>query len=126
MPRILVVEDDETIREMVATYLRLSGFTVELAVDGIDALTKVRSVQPELIIMDMGIPKLNGWQTTQRLRARKETAQTPIIALTAYALEEDRERAFNVGCDAFESKPIDFTSLIEKIQTLLARSNTPV
>lgn len=123
MARILLVEDDETIREMTATYLSKSGFEVVTAVDGIDALRLVGNARPELILMDMGLPKLNGWQTTQRLRARQETAHIPIIALTAYAMEEDRVRALNVGCSAFASKPIDFLDLLATINTLLARED---
>ena len=122
MTRILVVEDDSLIREMVGVYLTRSGFEVVTAEDGVQALVLVRSVRPDVILMDMGLPKLNGWQTTQRLRMRQETARIPIIALTAYALESDRQRALNVGCDDFEAKPIDFGKLIAKIQTLLVRA----
>ncbi len=122
MTRILVVEDDSLIREMVGVYLTRFGFEVVTAEDGVQALRLVRSVCPDVILMDMGLPKLNGWQTTQRLRMRQETARTPIIALTAYALESDRQRALNVGCDDFEAKPIDFGKLIAKIQTLLTRA----
>ena len=122
MTRILVVEDDSLIREMVGVYLTRFGFEVVTAEDGVQALRLVRSVCPDVILMDMGLPKLNGWQTTQRLRMRQETARTPIIALTAYALESDRQRALNVGCDDFEAKPIDFGKLIAKIQTLLVRA----
>lgn len=125
MTRILVVEDDVAIRDMIAAYLRLSGFHVTTAADGVQALLLVQSAQPELILMDMGLPKLNGWQTTQRLRSRQETRHIPIIALTAYALENDRQHAMHVGCDAFEAKPIDFTSLLATIQSLLDRKATP-
>ncbi|MEI6179508.1 MAG: response regulator [Chloroflexales bacterium] len=122
MTRILVVEDDSLIREMVSVYLTRFGFEVVTAEDGVQALVLVRRVSPDVILMDMGLPKLNGWQTTQRLRMRQETARIPIIALTAYALESDRQRALNVGCDDFEAKPIDFGKLIAKIQTLLVRA----
>jgi two-component system, cell cycle response regulator DivK len=122
MTYILIVEDDPLIREMITTYLTASGFSVHTASDGVQALLMVRTVQPALIVMDMGLPKLNGWQTTQRLRARQDTAQIPIIALTAYALDNDRQRALSVGCDAFETKPIDFASLIATINTLLQRA----
>lgn len=119
MTRILVVEDDHAIREMVTAYLQLSGFEVTTAIDGIQALLQVQRIRPDVILMDMGLPKLNGWQTTQRLRARHDTRTIPIIALTAYALEADRQRALNAGCDAFAAKPIDFTHLLTTIQGLL-------
>jgi CheY-like chemotaxis protein len=124
MAHLLVVEDDLAIRDLVATFLRRSGHTVAVAVDGIQALTIVRVARPDLIVLDMGLPKLNGWQTAQRLRARQETASIPIVALTAYALEEDRKRAIDVGCDAFVAKPIDFNVLITTIDRLLARIGT--
>lgn len=120
MTRILVVEDDLPIRDMITSYLERAGFTVLTATDGIQALLMVQRMQPDLILMDMGLPKLNGWQTTQRLRAREETRHIPIIALTAYALETDRQRALSVGCDAFEAKPIDFLNLIATMNRLLA------
>jgi CheY-like chemotaxis protein len=119
MAQILVVEDDIAIRDMVAAYLQLSGFEVTMAADGIAALLQVQRARPDLILMDMGLPKLNGWQTTQRLRARQETRTIPIVALTAYALESDRQRALNAGCDAFAAKPIDFPGLLTTIQRLL-------
>ncbi len=121
MTRILLVEDDSPIREMIGVYLTRFGFEVVTAEDGVQALMLVRSLRPDMILMDMGLPKLNGWQTTQRLCMRPETARMPIIALTAYALESDRQRALNIGCDAFEAKPIDFGKLLAKIQTLLVR-----
>jgi CheY-like chemotaxis protein len=120
MPCVLVVEDDPEIRELVITYLMQADFEVATAIDGIEALRVVRSVQPAVILMDMGLPKLNGWQTTQRLRARSDTAHIPIIALTAYVLEDERKRAIEIGCDAFEAKPINFESLLNKIRTLIA------
>lgn len=123
--RILVVEDDEAVRKMVTTYLKHADFDVATAADGIDALLNVQQISPDLILMDMGLPKLNGWQTTQRLRARAETAHLPIIALTAYALDEDRERALAIGCDAFEAKPIDFARLLTTIHRLLTSGATP-
>lgn len=119
MACLLLVEDDEAIRSLVASTLTRAGHTVVTANDGIEALLRVRQAPPDLIIMDMGLPKLNGWQTTQRLRARRDSAQIPIIALTAYALDGDRQRALAVGCDAFEAKPIDFTSLLATVERLL-------
>ncbi len=119
MAHILLVEDDRPIREMLESYFTRSGFDVVTAEDGVQALLLGRSTRPDVIVMDMGLPKLNGWQATQRLRARAETAQTPIIALTAYVMDEDRKRALNIGCDAFEPKPINLVSLLDTIHRLL-------
>lgn len=119
MARILVVEDEPMVRDLVMTYLRMAGFEVIAAADGIEALRLAHSGQPDLVLMDMGLPKLNGWQTTHRLRSNPETAHLPIVALTAYALDEDRQRALNVGCNAFLAKPIDFPALLETIQSLI-------
>ncbi|MEI6777852.1 MAG: response regulator [Chloroflexales bacterium] len=119
MAHILLVEDDKPIREMLESYFMRSGFDVITAEDGVQALLLGRSTQPDVIVMDMGLPKLNGWQATQRLRARAETAQIPIIALTAYVMDEDRKRALNIGCDAFEPKPINLVSLLDTIHRLL-------
>lgn len=108
MTRVLIVEDDQNISEMIVLRLSRAGFATVTAADGVQALLVARSARPDLILMDMGLPKLNGWQTTQRLRTREDTANIPIIALTAYALDEDRQRAFTIGCDDFEAKPIQF------------------
>jgi CheY-like chemotaxis protein len=123
--RILLVEDDTLIREMIQLYLTRVGFEVVIAEDGVQALLLVARAQPDVILMDMGLPKLNGWQTTQRLRARPDTAQIPIIALTAYAMEDDQQHALDIGCNAFEAKPIDFESLLTNIRALLAPSSAP-
>ncbi len=125
MTRILLVEDDGLIREMTQIYLTRVGFEVVTAEDGVQALLLVGRAQPDVILMDMGLPKLNGWQTTQRLRARPETARIPIIALTAYAMEDDQQHALAIGCDAFESKPIDFERLLTKIHALIALDHAP-
>ncbi|PDV98299.1 response regulator [Candidatus Chloroploca asiatica] len=122
MACILLVEDNELIREMVVLYLTRSGFELTTAVDGIDALRMVQQVQPDLILLDMGLPKLNGWQTMQRLRLRSETAHIPVIALTAYSMAEDRQRALDAGCAAFIPKPIEFPLLVETIHALLQRA----
>ncbi len=125
MVRILIVEDDSQIRDIIAKYLTRFNFEVVTAEDGVQALLIARRAQPDVILMDMGLPKLNGWQATQRLRARQETAQLPIIALTAYVMEDDRQRALSIGCNDFEAKPIDFERLLTKIYALLARSSAP-
>lgn len=116
---ILLVEDEESIRSVVSTYLTHFGYQVTTACDGVEALRAVSEARPDLILMDMGLPKLNGWQTTERLRARRDSAAIPVVALTAYALSDERLRSMNAGCDAFVAKPIDFTMLLGTIQALV-------
>jgi len=120
MPRILIVEDDTAIRDMLARRLSMAGYETVFAEDGVRALLASVQAAPDLILMDMGLPILNGWQATERIKKRPETRHIPIIALTAYVLSEDRYRAMNIGCDDFEAKPIDFDRLLEKIARLLA------
>lgn len=119
MKTILVVEDEDMIRDMIERMLKISGYQVITAGDGVRAVALARSEQPDLILMDMGLPVLNGWQATQRIKTKEETHHIPVIALTAYALTEDRERCFAVGCDEYETKPIEFPRLLTKIRGLL-------
>ncbi|MFQ3631888.1 response regulator [Roseiflexus sp.] len=123
MTRILIVEDDTAIRDLLARRLNMAGYNTIFATDGIRAVLASIKEAPDLILMDMGLPNLNGWQATERIKKRSETSTIPIIALTAYALSEDRYRAMNIGCDDFESKPIDFDRLIRKIEKLLTESS---
>ncbi len=123
MTRILIVEDDAAIRDLLARRLNMAGYSTIVATDGIRAILASINEAPDLILMDMGLPNLNGWQATERIKKRPETSMIPIIALTAYALSEDRYRAMNIGCDDFESKPIDFDRLIRKIEKLLTESS---
>lgn len=120
MARILIVEDDGLVREMLARRLAMAGYETVHAEDGVRAIIASLNARPDIILMDMGLPILNGWQATQRIKNRVETRHIPIIALTAYALSEDRVRALNVGCDEFEPKPIDFDRLFAKIDMLLS------
>ncbi|MDW8214759.1 MAG: response regulator [Roseiflexaceae bacterium] len=122
MPRILIVEDDAAIRDLLARRLNMAGYDTIFAEDGVRAILASVNAAPDLILMDMGLPILNGWQATERIKKRPETRHIPIVALTAYALSEDRYRALNIGCDDFEAKPIDFDRLIRKIEKLLAES----
>ena len=119
MTTILLVEDDIMNREMIARYLEMSGYQVISAGDGANAVLLSRKAHPTLILMDMGLPILNGWQATHRIKTTPETQNIPIIALTAFAMSEDRAKCFSVGCDAFESKPINFDRLLTTIQKLL-------
>lgn len=121
MALILLVEDDMLNREMISRYLLLQGFDVIVAVDGAQALALAQQQLPDLILMDMGLPILSGWQATERIKASPDTSSIPVVALTAYAMAEDRERAFTVGCDDFETKPVNFPQLKAKIDLLLER-----
>jgi two-component system, cell cycle response regulator DivK len=121
MAIILLVEDDMLNREMIGRYLAIQGFDIITAVDGAQAVAIAQAQLPDLILMDMGLPILSGWQATAQLKAAPETRMIPIVALTAYAMAEDRDRAFTVGCDDFETKPVNFTQLKAKIDALLAR-----
>jgi CheY-like chemotaxis protein len=121
MARILLVEDDLLNREMIGRYLLIQGFEVITAVNGAQAVELAQSQLPDLILMDMGLPILSGWQATAQLKASPNTRAIPIVALTAYAMAEDRDRAYSVGCDEFETKPVNFPQLKAKIEALLAR-----
>jgi len=119
MQTILVVEDEPMIRAMTERRLTFEGYRVISAGDGTRAVALARSELPDLILMDMGLPVLNGWQATEQIKSRPETQAIPVIALTAYALPEEREKCFAAGCDDYESKPIDFPRLIQKIRAQL-------
>jgi two-component system, cell cycle response regulator DivK len=124
MATILIVEDDENSWVLLQRMLQFEGFATLIANDGVATLAVARTKLPDLIIMDMGIPIIHGWQVTYRLKQQEATKHIPIIALTAYATPEDRERCFEVGCDEYESKPIDFKKLMQKIRHLLSAAPT--
>jgi CheY-like chemotaxis protein len=121
MPKILIVEDDRTNRDMLERLLTIHGYEVIAAPDGAKAIAMARTQQPDLIIMDMGLPVLNGWQATYRLKSSPATCHIPVIALTAYAFAEDQVRCLSVGCDDYDAKPLDLRRLLEKIQAHLER-----
>ena len=121
MTRILLVEDDLLNREMISRYMQIQGFEVITATNGAEAIALAQSQHPDLILMDMGLPILSGWQATAQLKTAPGTRAIPIVALTAYAMAEDRDRALSVGCDEFETKPVNFPQLKAKIELLLAR-----
>jgi two-component system cell cycle response regulator DivK len=123
MTTILLVEDDTMNREMIARHLQLEGYDIISAGDGANAVLLGKKSLPNLILMDMGLPILNGWQATHRLKTSPETRNIPIIALTAFALAEDRAKCFAVGCDAFESKPVNFDRLLATMRKLLAQES---
>lgn len=122
--RILIAEDDAMNRDMIARRMRWEGYTISLAVDGAEALHLARTEMPDLILLDMGLPKQNGWDVARQLKGDEATCHIPIIALTAYALPEDRIRGLASGCDAYELKPIDFERLLQRIHALTERSAT--
>ena len=122
MTTILVVEDESSIRDLIERRLLIEKYQVITASDGARAVALARSEQPALILMDMGLPIMNGWQATHRIKTKPETQAIPIIALTAYAMPEDRARCLAAGCDDYETKPIDFPRLLQKIRMLLDRA----
>jgi CheY-like chemotaxis protein len=119
MAKILYVEDNEDNVYMLAARLRGRGFEVIVAPDGEQGVTLARAETPALILMDLGLPVLDGWEATRRLKAAPETRGIPIIALSAHAMAGDRERALAAGCDDFDSKPVEFGRLLGKIRALL-------
>ena len=122
MPKILIVEDDELNRDSLRRLLRRRGFEVLVAVDGNEAVEMARAEVPDLILMDMSLPVVDGWEATRRLKGDPQTRATPIIALTAHAMASDHDRALAAGCDAYDTKPIDLDRLLPKIQALLPAS----
>jgi len=115
MTNILIVEDNEMNRDMLSRRLQKRGYTTLLAMDGIESNEMAKSTQPDLILMDMSLPKLDGWEATRRLKADASTQAIPVIALTAHAIAGDRQRALEAGCDEYASKPLDFPGLLTKI-----------
>ena len=122
MPKVLLVEDNEMNRDMLARRLERRGYQVVVAVDGAESIAKAESESPDLILMDMSLPGLDGWEATRQIKAAPETRAIPVIALTAHAMSGDREKAIGAGCDDFDTKPVDFTRLVEKIEALLGRA----
>jgi CheY-like chemotaxis protein len=119
MPTILLVEDNEMNRDMLSRRLERKGFQVVLAVDGQNGVEMAASHVPDLVLMDMSLPVLDGWEATRRLKAAPGTRHIPVIALTAHAMSGDRERALHAGCDDYDTKPIELPRLLEKIEALL-------
>ncbi len=119
MARILLVEDNEMNRDMLSRRLQRKGFEVSLAVTGLEAVTMASSASPDLILMDISLPELDGLEATRRIKADEQTRGIPVIALTAHAMSGDRERALEAGCDDYDTKPVEFRRLRGKINTLL-------
>jgi CheY-like chemotaxis protein len=119
--RILLVEDNEMNRDMLSRRLTRKGFTVTMAVDGAQGLEIASETHPDLILLDMSLPVIDGWEAARRLKANPDVSGIPIIALTAHAMSDDRHRAIEAGCDEYDTKPIEFTRLILKMESLLRR-----
>jgi CheY-like chemotaxis protein len=119
MPKILLVEDNEMNRDMLSRRLARNGFEVVMAIDGGQGVAMAASEKPDLILMDMSLPLMDGWEATRRVKADAATSTIPVIALTAHALVEDREKAKAAGCDDFDTKPVELPRLLEKINRLL-------
>ena len=125
MAKILLIEDNERNRDMLSRRLQRKGYEVIMAVDGKQGLKTAQTELPDLILMDMSLPVMDGWEATKRIKTMTETASLPVIALTAHAMEGDREKSLAAGCDEYDTKPIDFKRLITKIETLLGRQTIP-
>ena len=121
MPKLLLVEDTEMNRDMLSRRLARKGFDVVCAVDGQQGLDLARQEKPDLILMDMSLPVLDGWEATRRLKADPDLKALPVIALTAHAMASDEQKARQAGCDDYDTKPIELQRLLGKIEALLGR-----
>ena len=119
MAKILIVEDNEMNRDMLSRRLERRGFTIVMAVDGQQGVDQARAERPDLILMDMSLPVMDGWAATQAIKADAELTKIPVIALTAHAMAGDREKAMAAGCDDYDTKPIELPRLLEKIGKFL-------
>jgi CheY-like chemotaxis protein len=117
--KILIVEDNEMNRDMLARRLQRRGYEVLVALDGGEGVARAREEAPDLVLMDMSLPVVDGWEATRQLKAMPETRMIPIIALTAHAMSADRDKALEAGCDDYDTKPIELPRLLGNIETLL-------
>ena len=122
MPKILLVEDNEMNRDMLSRRLKRRGYEIVIAIDGAEGVSMVNSENPDLILMDMSLPIIDGWEATRQLKSNADTSSIPVIALTAHAMSGDREKALEAGCDDYDTKPIDLDRLLTKISALLAEN----
>jgi CheY-like chemotaxis protein len=121
MPKILLVEDNEMNRDMLSRRLQRKGYQVVLALDGQSGVEMTQAEAPDLVLMDMSLPVLDGWEATRRLKVEAATQHIPVIALTAHAMSSDREKALEAGCDDYDTKPVELPRLLAKIEALLSR-----
>lgn len=122
MPKILIVEDNEMNRDLLTRRLTKKGYEVTVAVDGLEGVAAAGSQRPDLILMDVGLPGIDGHEATRRIRAQPDLARIPIIALTAHAMSDDRAKAIDAGCDDYDTKPVDLPRLLGKVEALLAKA----
>jgi len=122
MAKILIVEDNEMNRDMLSRRLVRRGYEVATAVDGQEGLTAAASERPDLILMDMSLPVIDGWEATRRLKANAATSTIPVIGLTAHAMTSDRDKALAAGCDDYDTKPVELPRLLAKIEALLGQA----
>lgn len=125
MARILIVEDNEMNRDMLSRRLERRGYQVLLAVDGAEGVAVTREQRPDLVLMDMSLPVMDGWTATRVLKDDEATRGIPVIGLTAHAMAGDREKCLEAGCDDYDTKPVEFARLVEKITVHLERSGGP-
>lgn len=119
MPKLLLVEDNEMNRDMLSRRLQRRGFQVVMAMDGAQGVAMAASEKPDLILMDMSLPAIDGWEATRQIKANPSTRQIPVIAITSHAMADDRRRALEAGCDDYDTKPVELDRLLTKIQGLL-------
>ena len=125
MPKILIVEDNEENRDALSRRLQRRGFQVVIATDGKAGVAMARSEKPDLILMDMNMPEVDGWEATKQVKADPETADVPVIGLTAHAMGGDREKALAAGCTDYHTKPVELPKLLEQIEAILVQRATP-
>jgi len=121
MAKILLVEDNEMNRDMLSRRLQRKGYSVVMAEDGRQGVTMASSETPDLILLDMSLPLLDGWEVARRIKGDPKTRSIPVIALTAHAMSGDREKALDAGCDEYDTKPVEFSRLITKIEAILKK-----
>ncbi|WP_170519843.1 response regulator [Ruegeria atlantica] len=122
MTKVLLIEDNEMNRDMLSRRLARKGFHVITAKDGLEGVSMAGSEIPDIILMDMSLPEIDGWEATRRIKGAPETATIPVVALTAHAMASDREKALDAGCDDFDTKPVELSRLLEKMEKLLPAS----
>ena len=125
MTRILIIEDNEMNRDMLSRRLIRRGYEVVMAVDGEEGIAAAKAQNPDLILMDMSLPVIDGWEATRRLKAEPNTRRIPVIGLTAHAMAGDKEKVIDAGCDDYDTKPVELPRLLQKIEALLHADNTP-
>ena len=125
MAKILIVEDNEMNRDMLSRRLIRRGYEVVMAVNGEEGITAAKAEYPDLILMDMSLPVIDGWEATRRLKAEPNTRRIPVIGLTAHAMAGDREKVIDAGCDDYDTKPVELARLLRKIEALLHADDTP-